>query len=38
MRFKNAEEKRTYMLETPVRKLVCTLAGPTIFSMLITSF
>lgn len=26
------------MIETPVRKLVCTLAGPTILSMLITSF
>ncbi|MDE7284446.1 MAG: MATE family efflux transporter [Lachnospiraceae bacterium] len=38
MQFANAEEKRTYMLETPVRKLVCTLAGPTILSMLITSF
>jgi len=38
MNFVNAEEKRNYMLETPVRKLVCTLAGPTILSMLITSF
>ena len=38
MNFSNAEEKRTYMLETPVRKLICTLAGPTILSMLITSF
>lgn len=38
MNFANAEEKRTYMLETPVKKLVCTLAGPTILSMLITSF
>lgn len=38
MNFTNAEEKRTYMLETPVRKLICTLAGPTILSMLITSF
>lgn len=38
MRFTNAEEKRIYMLETPVKKLVCTLAGPTILSMLITSF
>ena len=38
MNFVNAEEKRKYMLETPVRKLVCTLAGPTILSMLITSF
>lgn len=26
------------MLETPVKKLVCTLAVPTIFSMLVTSF
>lgn len=38
MNFTNADEKRTYMLETPVKKLVCTLAGPTILSMLITSF
>lgn len=38
MNFTNAEEKRAYMLETPVRKLICTLAGPTILSMLITSF
>lgn len=38
MNFSNAEEKRTYMLETPVRKLICTLAGPAILSMLITSF
>ncbi len=38
MNFVDAEEKRNYMLETPVRKLVCTLAGPTILSMLITSF
>ncbi len=38
MNFANAEEKRNYMLETPVKKLVCTLAGPTILSMLITSF
>lgn len=38
MNFVNAEEKRKYMLETPVKKLVCTLAGPTILSMLITSF
>lgn len=36
--FTNAEEKRSYMLETPVKKLVCTLAVPTILSMLITSF
>lgn len=38
MNFANADEKRIYMLETPVKKLVCTLAGPTILSMLITSF
>ncbi len=38
MNFVSAEEKRNYMLETPVKKLVCTLAGPTILSMLITSF
>ena len=38
MNFTSAEEKRVYMLETPVKKLVCTLAGPTILSMLITSF
>lgn len=38
MNFTNADEKRQYMLETPVKKLVCTLAGPTILSMLITSF
>ena len=38
MNFANADEKRQYMLETPVKKLVCTLAGPTILSMLITSF
>ncbi len=38
MNYSNAEEKRIYMIETPVKKLVCTLAGPTILSMLITSF
>ncbi|MCM1155266.1 MAG: MATE family efflux transporter [Roseburia sp.] len=38
MNFANADEKRQYMLETPVKKLVCSLAGPTILSMLITSF
>lgn len=38
MNFTSADEKRQYMLETPVKKLVCTLAGPTILSMLITSF
>lgn len=38
MKFNNAEEKRIYMTEEPVKKLVCELAGPTIFSMLVTSF
>ena len=38
MNYSNAEEKRIYMRETPVKKLVCTLAGPTILSMLITSY
>lgn len=38
MKFANAEEKRIYMTEEPVRKLVCTLAVPTILSMLVTSF
>ena len=38
MKFANPEEKRIYMTETPVEKLVCKLAGPTILSMLITSF
>lgn len=32
------EEKRKLMLETPIPKLVCTLAVPTIISMMITSF
>ncbi len=38
MKFANAEEKRIYMTEEPVEKLVCTLAVPTILSMMITSF
>ena len=38
MKFENAEEKRIYMTEQPVNKLVCRLAVPTILSMMITSF
>ena len=38
MKFESAEEKREYMLEEPVKKLVCRLAVPTIMSMLVTSF
>ncbi len=38
MEFHDAEEKRVYMTETPVKKLICRLAGPTILSMLITTF
>ncbi len=38
MEFKSAEEKRNYMLEEPVKRLVCRLAMPTILSMLVTSF
>lgn len=38
MKFESAEQKRNYMLEEPVEKLVCRLAVPTILSMLITSF
>lgn len=38
MKFSSAEEKRDYMLDAPVRKLVCRLAVPTILSMLVTSF
>lgn len=34
----NSEEKYHYMTETPIPKLVCTLAVPTIISMLVTSF
>ena len=38
MKFESAEQKRHYMLEEPVEKLVCRLAMPTILSMLVTSF
>ena len=38
MKFESAEEKREYMLEEPVKKLVCKLAAPTIMSMLVTNF
>lgn len=38
MKFESAEQKRNYMLEEPVEKLVCRLAMPTILSMLVTSF
>lgn len=38
IKFADAEEKRIYMTEEPVKKLVCTLAVPTILSMLVTSF
>lgn len=31
------EEQRTYMLETPIPKLITTLAAPTILTMLITA-
>ena len=34
----NAEQKFKYMTEEPIPKLVCSLAVPTIISMLITSF
>ena len=30
MKFESAEQKRHYMLEEPVEKLVCRLAMPTI--------
>lgn len=33
-----AAEKYERMTKTPVKKLVCTLAAPTIISMLVTSF
>lgn len=36
-RFSNANEKFTYMTQTPVQKLVLKLAGPTILSMLVSS-
>ena len=38
MKFENAEEKRIYMTEQPVNKLVCRLAVPTILSIMITSY
>ncbi len=38
MKFNSIEEKRVYMTEQPVEKLVCRLAVPTIMSMLVTSF
>ncbi len=38
MKFQSVEEKRIYMTEQPVEKLVCRLAVPTIMSMLVTSF
>lgn len=38
MKLISAEEKRNYMLEEPVKRLVCRLAIPTILSMLVTSF
>ncbi len=38
MKFESAEQKRNYMLEEPVEKLVCHLAAPTILSMMVTSF
>lgn len=38
MKFDSIEEKRIYMTEQPVEKLVCSLAVPTIMSMLVTSF
>lgn len=34
----NQEEKYTQMTTTPIPKLVCSLAVPTIISMLVTSF
>lgn len=38
MKFQSVEQKRIYMTEQPVEKLVCRLAVPTIMSMLVTSF
>ena len=35
---KKQEEKVIKMTTTPVEKLICSLAGPTIVSMLVTSF
>ena len=37
MQFESVEQKRIYMTEQPVEKLVCRLAVPTIMSMLVTS-
>ena len=34
MKFESAEQKRNYMLEEPVEKLVCRLAVPTILSLI----
>lgn len=34
----DAEQKFKYMTEEPIPRLVCSLAVPTIISMLITSF
>lgn len=38
LKFDSAEEKRIYMTQQPVESLVCSLAVPTILSMLVTSF
>lgn len=38
MKFESAEQKRNYMLEESVERLVCRLAAPTILSMMVTSF
>lgn len=37
MKSETADEKYIRMTETPVKKLICTLAVPTIISMLVTS-
>ncbi|WP_244833870.1 MATE family efflux transporter [Clostridium sp. BJN0001] len=37
MKSETADEKYTRMIETPVKKLICTLAIPTMIGMLITS-
>ncbi len=37
MMARTPEEQRVYMLETPVEKLICTLAVPTVITMLITA-
>lgn len=34
---RSPEQQREYMLETPIPKLISTLAVPTVLSMLITS-